>query len=1102
MATLDTLKRALRKKAKATPASSDTQELSDLQYFHGLNLLAQGSSVYQDFIAPQLALLLAPLNSDSPISVLEIGPGPKSVLGHLPDYLRKKVERYEAFEPSELFLAQLEDWFTGSPLPRLESPPDIHPIDFHLNNDIRDMGKFDLILFCHSMYGIKLKRDYIKQALEMLTGRGIIAIFHRENLHFADLVCHKTASFPNGVTRVLNEVVALDYFAPLIAGFDMRQAPSLRLKWHKICRALGRQEGEHLLFSSPEIMITFNKHATALPKLMALVPSIKDKTVKNREANVHQPAAIMRPKNVQHVQQCVEWAREHKIGLAIVGGGHSGHCLQPNAVSVDMSAFDKLHILKGEGFDLGSLIVAEAGCKTGDIIQKTMEKGLTVPLGSRPTVGAGLWLQGGIGHLSRLHGLACDAIVGAVVVSVGTGKVLCIGNVPSQHQPTDAVRPDEEEDLLWALKGAGTNLGIVVKVTFMAHAASTYLVKNWIPSLTPGLETQFHLDSLNVAAKGLPRECSVDGYLFYQDNELRLGVTTFDTEQVPRTPVFGALFGPEIDSKLVNGVELFDNEMYMSKMHGGHGGGKTSSFKRCIFLKGVGDVKTADILVDVVKNRPSPLCYLHLLHGGEAVSDVAETATAFGCRDWMFVCVITAVWPCDQDGTATSRGAVQWVYDVAEKLLPLSAGAYGADLGPDPRDKALAAWAFGPNRTRLAELKQRLDPDNVLAYACPLLKAPKQKLVILVTGESGSGKDYCADIWASVFTMSAIRARTVSISDETKQGYAAATGSDLRRLLSDRDYKEEHRPALTEFFQEQLKKRSELLKEHFLKAMKNLADVDVLMITGMRDEAPLVTFSPLFPDIKMIEVRVQTSQWIRRIRRGGQDDSDSSELKAAATFTFNNDTDGDEKVKSFAKRHLLPFFHEDLERLAGMVPTIPDYPTPVDFRHVLNIVSSPNGLTLCTSLFETHFSGDWTKVDAIASCEAGGFLLASPLAQQLDKPMIPIRKAGKLPPPVVLVSKSSSHISSLAEHYDTDQGIEMNPDLVSEGMSVVVVDDVLATGKTLCAVLRLLCEAGARVENINVMVVAEFPYHDGRGFLQKEGFEGVNIQSLLVFAGA
>jgi hypothetical protein len=137
-------------------------------------------------------------------------------------------------------------------------------------------------------------------------------------------------------------------------------------------------------------------------------------------------------------------------------------------------------------------------------------------------------------------------------------------------------------------------------------------------------------------------------------------------------------------------------------------------------------------------------------------------------------------------------------------LLPLSSGVYSADLGPDPRDAALAAKAFGPNRPRLARLKYISDPHNVLAYACPLLKAPmKQKLIILVTGESCAGKDYCADIWVSVFfscTYKSLTARVVSISDVTKREYAAATGADLTRLLQDRTYKEQHRSALTTFF--------------------------------------------------------------------------------------------------------------------------------------------------------------------------------------------------------------------------------------------------------------------------------------------------------------
>lgn len=149
------------------------------------------------------------------------------------------------------------------------------------------------------------------------------------------------------------------------------------------------------------------------------------------------------------------------------------------------------------------------------------------------------------------------------------------------------------------------------------------------------------------------------------------------------------ILGPEDNVKLVDGVGLFETEMYMSGMHGGHGGGKTSSFKRCVFVKNIGEAKVANMLVAAMENRPSPLCYIHLLQGGGAVGDVAADATAFGCRDWDFACVITGVWPRDQDGTEAARSAMRWVYNVAADLLPLGNGAYGADLGPDPRDSAM-----------------------------------------------------------------------------------------------------------------------------------------------------------------------------------------------------------------------------------------------------------------------------------------------------------------------------------------------------------------------------------------------------------------------------
>ena len=577
----------------------------------------------------------------------------------------------------------------------------------------------------------------------------------------------------------------IDCFAPFVAGFVMQDVDvdkAIRVEWPKVCRALGRREEvhpDHLLFSSPNVMAAFTQHATILPELTAQVPLVKGyQTVKNREARLHRPAAI-RPTEVRHVQQCVRWALKHGVGLTVVGGGHSGHCLWPNVVSVDMGAFDQVHILTaGEhggdsGSDSGSLVVAEAGCKTGDIVRKTMAAGVTVPLGARPSLGAGLWLQGGIGHLARLHGLACDAIVGAVVVSVDSSQVLCVGRVPSQHRPAGAVRPENEPDLLWAIKGAGTNFGIVVSVTFKPYAAPTYLTRNWVVPLSDNLEARLRLSDFDkLVARKLLQNCSADAYLYWDER--------------PRLP-----------------------------------------------------------------------------------------------------------------------------------------------------------------------------------------------------------------------------------------------------------------------------------EEHFLNVVYGAVDVDVLLITGMRDEAPVAALSHLVPDSRLPEVHVQASEQTRRIRRGchggdgdGDDNKNSNNSGSSLTaldycpsLIFDNDTTGNEAAKRFAEHYLLPFFHEDLQRLANMARPVFDFPCPgMEFRHVLGISQQPGGLALCTSLLQTHFTGDWAKVDAVACCEVGGFVYASALASRVDVPLVLIREAGKLPPPAVSVIKPPSYISSLASNNSKEKRIEMERNVVPRGASVVVVDDVLSTG--------------------------------------------------------
>jgi adenine phosphoribosyltransferase len=564
------------------------------------------------------------------------------------------------------------------------------------------------------------------------------------------------------------------------------------------------------------------------------------------------------------VQQCVSWAIDHKVGLVVIGGGQSGHCLWPNVVSIDMSAFHQIHIVQPGVEDSGPLVVVEAGCKSGDVISKTMQSGLTVPLGSRPSVGAGLWLQGGIGHLARLHGLACDAIVGAIVVSVATGQVFCVGHVPEQHRPVDVVHPENEVDLLWALKGAGTNSGIVISVTFKAFAAPTYSIQNWIFPLNDEIEAQVTLrDFDQFIASPLPRDRSVDAYLYWETGKLHLGVSisepsttrpTLEKLTIPSTCTpLSTILAEEGKLETVDGVGLFDTEMYMSGMHGGHAGGKTSSFKRCLFLKRIGASPTTNLLVAAIETRPSSLCYLQ--------------------------------------------------------------------------------------------------------------------------SDDGISKDQ-------------------KITKDCKES--------------------EYRP----------------------------------------------------------------------------------------TFIFNNDAVGDEAAKKFSKQHLLPFVHDDLQRLATMVRTVPNFPRQgIEFRDVLGICKSPGGLALCTSSMQTHLTEDWENVDMIASCETGGFLFASTLAMHVDRPLALIREAGKLPPPTISVTKSSSHVSTSLPDGPSEKRIELGERVIPIGSSVVIVDDVLATGRTLCAVLQLLVKAGFVIKDLHVMVVAEFPNHQGRELLRQHGFGGVKIQSLLVFGG-
>lgn len=174
------------------------------------------------------------------------------------------------------------------------------------------------------MYGMKPKFMFIERALDMLFERpdgGLVVVFHCDrSLQFDGSTCHRTASFPIAVIRVADNDELLDCFASFVAGFvlqDMDADRAVRVEWRKTCRALGRREEHHpgsLVFSSPNIMIAFNQHATKLAELKARVPWPSGaERVRNREARLHHPAATVRPTELRHVQQCVLWALKHRV---------------------------------------------------------------------------------------------------------------------------------------------------------------------------------------------------------------------------------------------------------------------------------------------------------------------------------------------------------------------------------------------------------------------------------------------------------------------------------------------------------------------------------------------------------------------------------------------------------------------------------------------------------------------------------------------------------------------------------------------------------------------------------------------------------------------
>ncbi len=168
-----------------------------------------------------------------------------------------------------------------------------------------------------------------------------------------------------------------------------------------------------------------------------------------------------------------------------------------------------------------------------------------------------------------------------------------------------------------------------------------------------------------------------------------------------------------------------------------------------------------------------------------------------------------------------------------------------------------------------------------------------------------------------------------------------------------------------------------------------------------------------------------------------------------------------------------------MESIEKYITSIPDFPEPgIIFRDITSVISSADGLKLAIDEMQKLLDG--VEFDALAGLESRGFLFGMPIAYNLGKPFLPIRKKGKLPRATVEAS------------YDLEYGsatIEMHRDDVKPGMKIVLVDDLIATGGTLEAAGRLVESLGGEVAK--VICLLELKGLNGRQKISKYSVDTV-----------
>jgi hypothetical protein len=401
------------------------------------------------------------------------------------------------------------------------------------------------------------------------------------------------------------------------------------------------------------------------------------------------PALIARCLGVSDVINCVNFARTHSLLVSVRGGGHNvaGISICDGGLMIDLSLMKGVRVDPAQG-----TARAEPGVTWGDLDRETQAFGLVTPGGIISTTGiAGLTLGGGVGWLVRKHGLSCDNLLSADLVTAD-GRFLTAGTT-------------ENADLFWGIRGGGGNFGIVTSFEYRLHPHGNVLGGML---LYPRSKARDLLRFYREFMPSAPEDLGVyAGLLTSPDGQPVVGLIVCYSGPLEKgAEVIRPL--REFSPPMADLVSEIPHQAMQTMLDGAFPAGNQNYWKST-FLSELSN-EAIDVVIDCASRVTSPLSAVVLEYYGGAASRVGETETAFAHRSAQYDLGILSQWA----DPAESEQHIKWARDSFDAIQPFSNGNYLFNfLGlPDDQKIDQVKAAAGQNYPRLVELKNKYDPTN------------------------------------------------------------------------------------------------------------------------------------------------------------------------------------------------------------------------------------------------------------------------------------------------------------------------------------------------------------------------------------------------------